>query len=480
MGFIISLFRDYIVFINIIFLLIIILLERKRPVFTLFWITLLVLAPYLGFILYLFFGLSFRKKRVVNEYYKWKFLYDQDIIKDHKFKDVIKWEHTITYLQVACKNKLTNMNSTDIFIEGNEFFNSMKQDLENAKETILMEYFIFRYDNLGKSIVDILERKAKEGVKIRIIVDGAGGYSRKMLRRLRNCGAETGVFFPSHFPLFKIANLRANYRDHRKLCLIDSKLGYISGFNIADEYVGKGRLGNWRDTGLRILGEAVIELQKEFFFSWSIVKKQNITVNKEYKYYDDVLQDLKDKGRISEHIQVVSSGPNYQFRTIRDNALKMIMQAKEYIYIQTPYFVPDDTVLDALKMAALSGVQVKIMIPDKPDHMFIYWINQYFVGELLDLGAEVYKYNNGFIHSKLIIVDDEIITTGTANFDCRSFYQNFEINVNIYEKEIAVKFRNIFLKDIENSDRLLRSEYSKRSLYIKCKESICRLLSPIM
>ena len=158
----------------------------------------------------------------------------------------------------------------------------------------------------------------------------------------------------------------------------------------------------------------------------------------------------------------------------------MIVQAKKYIYIQTPYFVPDDNVLDALKMAALSGVDIKIMIPDKPDHLFIYWINQYFVGELLDLGVEVYKYHKGFIHSKLIVVDDEIVTTGTANFDCRSFYQNFEINVNIYEKDVATEFRKIFIKDIDSSSKLLRSEYSKRSAYIKLKESICRLLAPIM
>lgn len=480
MNFIISIFRDYIVFINIIFLITIVLLERKRPVFTLFWITLLILAPYVGFVIYLFFGLSFRKKRVVNEYYKWKFEYDQDIIRDHKFKDVIKWEQIITYLQISCRNKLTNINSSDIFIDGTEFFNSMKNDLKQAKESILMEYFIFKGDGLGSSLGEILKEKAKEGVKIKIIVDGAGGYSKTMLKELEKIGAEVGVFFPSHFPIFKIANLRANYRDHRKICIVDNKIGYISGFNIGDEYLGKGRLGYWRDTGVRIFGEVVMELKKEFFFSWRIVKKESVTPNLEYKYTDEVLEELKSKGKNSEHIQVVSSGPNYQFRTIRDNALKMIMQAKKYIYIQTPYFVPDDNVLDALKMAALSGVEIKIMIPDKPDHMFIYWINQYFVGEILDLGVEVYKYNNGFIHSKLIVVDDEVVTTGTANFDCRSFYQNFEINVNIYEKEIAVKFRNIFLKDIEKSSQLLRSEYSKRSAYIKFKESVCRLLSPIM
>lgn len=224
-----------------------------------------------------------------------------------------------------------------------------------------------------------------------------------------------------------------------------------------------------------------MELEQEFFFSWNIVKKEKIILDREYKYNREVLEKLiETRGRHSGHIQVVSSGPNYQFRTIRDNALKLIMEAQKYIYIQTPYFVPDDSVLEVLKIASLSGVKIKIMIPDKPDHFFIYWINQYFVGELLDLGVEVYKYNKGFIHSKLIVVDDEVVSTGTANFDYRSFYQNFEINVNIYEKDVAQSFRKIFFNDIKHSTRLLRSEYSKRSYYIKFKESICRLLAPIM
>lgn len=480
MDLFISIFRDYVVFINIIFMVIIVLLERKRPVYTLFWMTLLVLAPYLGFIFYLFFGLSFRKKRVVSEFYDWKFEDSSDKTFAKNFEDILKWEQTISYLEIASNNKLTSTNSTDIFIDGHKFFESMKKDLRNAKERIFMEYFIFKYDDLGKSIVDILKEKAHEGLEIKVIVDGAGGYSKKMLRELESVGIKVGVFFPSHLPLFKIGNLRANYRDHRKLCIIDSKLGYISGFNIGDEYLGLGRLGYWRDTGVRIFGEVVLELQKEFLFSWSIAKKEKISMDTKYLYLDEVKQVLKEKNESSRHIQVVSSGPNYQFRTIRDNALKIIMQAKDYIYIQTPYFVPDDDTLDALKFAALSGVKIKIMIPDKPDHPFIYWINQYFVGELLNLGVEIYRYQKGFIHSKLIVADDEIVSTGTANFDCRSFFQNFEINVNIYEKEVAKNFHEIFESDINDSKLLTTSMYSKRSIYTKVKESICRLLAPIM
>ncbi len=481
MNNLLSFLNDYVIFMNITFLIIIILLERKNPLFTLFWITLLVLAPYFGFIGYLFFGLSFRKKRVVNEYYKWKFLYSKKVMGFSHYKELVKWEQLISYVEISSKNRLISLNTSKIFIDGENFFSALKNDLKNAKKSISMEYYIFRDDNLGREIANILLEKVKEGVEIKIIVDGAGGYGKKMLKELQKFGIETGVFFPSHFPLFKIANLRANYRDHRKLCIIDSKYGYISGFNIGDEYLGKGKLGYWRDTGLRIFGEACIELEKEFFFSWGIVKKKKIEFKKEYEYNAEVLKELIEvKGKHSGHMQVVSSGPNYQFRTIRDNALKLIMKAQKYIYIQTPYFVPDDTILDALKIAALSGVNIKIMIPDKPDHFFIYWVNQYFCGELLDLGVEIYKYKKGFLHSKFIVVDDEVVTVGTANFDYRSFYQNFEINVNIYEKDVAKTFRDIFHNDQKFSHKLLRSEYSKRGYYIKLKESICRLLAPIM
>ena len=482
MNLIITFFKDYIAIINMIFLIIIILIERKKPVYTLFWITILVLAPYLGFIAYLFFGLSFQKKRVVNQFYKWKFLHSKKVIKSSERADLVRWKQLISYLEVSSKNRLTTLNSMKIFTEGNQFFKSMINDLKKAEKTIYMEYYIFKYDGLGKSILDILIQKAKEGVDIKIIADEAGGTSRKMLRIMRKNRIDVEIFFPSHFPFLKIANLRANYRDHRKLCIIDSKLGYIGGFNIGDEYLGKGKLGYWRDTGVRAFGEVALELEREFFFSWGIVKKKHIEYEeKKYQYEREAIQEvIKDRGKYSGYAQVVSSGPNYQFRTMRDTFLKIIMEAKNYIYIQTPYFVPDDTVLEALKIAAMSGVHIKIMIPDRPDHFFIYWVNQYFVGELLDLGVKVYRYNKGFLHSKMIMADSEIVSIGTANFDNRSFYQNFEININIYEKDVAEEFREIFYRDMKVSSKILRSEYSNRGYYIKFKESICRLLAPIL
>ncbi len=300
MEILVGFFRDYVIFINIFFLFIIVLLERKNPLFTLFWITLLILAPYFGFIAYLFFGVSFSKKRVVNKYYKWKFLQSKKVMGFSHYKELVKWEQLISYIEISSKNRLTSLNTSKIFVDGHSFFTAMMEDLKSAKTTISMEYYIFRDDKLGNKIADILIQKASEGVKVRLIIDGAGGYGRAIVKRLREHGIEVGIFFPSLFPFFKIANFRANYRDHRKLCIVDSKFGYISGFNVGDEYLGKGKLGYWRDTALRIFGEACLELEKEFFFSWGIVKKEKLSLKKEYEYNTEVLKELiETKGKHS-------------------------------------------------------------------------------------------------------------------------------------------------------------------------------------
>lgn len=475
MNEIILFFQKYIVLTNILFLIIIIFLERKRPVHTIFWITLLILAPYIGFIFYLFFGLSFRKLRVVNTSYNNKFLYLNRKIKTFVNLKSEKWSSLITYLELSCKNNLSTFEDISFFYEGNDFFNNLISEIEKAKKTLRMEYFIFKNDKLGKKIAHTLIKKANEGVNIKIIIDGAGGYSKFMIRKLRKNGIEVGIFFPAIIPIFKIANLRANYRDHRKITIIDSKVAFTGGFNIGDEYLGIGKLGYWRDTGVKITGNIVNQLEQEFFFSWNISKnKKN---NFEYNLnFDNNIPTTNNKN----YAQVVSSGPNYQFRTMRDNFLKLIMEAEKSIFIQTPYFVPDDNLLDALKISALSGIKIKIIIPSKPDHPFIYWINQYFVGELVKLGVEIYQYEKGFIHSKLMIIDNEVATLGTANFDYRSFYQNFEININLYSDSNIKNLVKQFYIDIENSKIISEQEFNSRSIFSKIKESICRLLAPVM
>jgi len=474
--------REYIFYINIFLVIVIILIEKRNPLYTLFWITLLLLTSYLGFILYLFFGLKFRKRRVAEKYYKWKFSRSREIIDVSARPDLFKWKQLISYLEVSSKNKLTSLNSLKLFTEGEKFFGAMKEDLRSAKKSILIEYYLFRYDELGREIIQILEDKANEGVEIKVIVDGASSIDKKMLKRIKRFGGEVKRFFPWHFLFLKLAYLRVNYRDHRKLTIIDDKYAYIGGFNIGDEYLGKGKMGNWRDTGIRIFGEAALELKKEFYFSWGIVNKKVFDIrDTEYKYEREVIADLiQDRGRHGAYVQVVSSGPNYQYRTMRDNFMKIIMEAQDYIYIQSPYFVPDESVLEALKLAATSGIKIKVMIPIKTDHKIMKWVNQYFAGELLEFGIEIYQYKNGFLHSKTIIADDEIASVGTANFDYRSFYQNFEVNINIYQKEIVTQLKEEFHEDMKFSKRLYKSQYAKRGPLVKLKESIFRLLAPIL
>ena len=273
-----AILKDSVFFINIVFALIVLFLERKRPMYTLFWITLLLLTSYLGFLAYLFFGLKFYKRRKVKKFYSrtfFKELYKSD---NYKIKLVEKRNQLTNYISTTIGNKVTYYNTVCFFKEGNSFFEGMLRDIENAKETINMEYYIFSDDELGGKFYDLLEKKSKEGVKIKIIVDGIGTRKLKRARKksLKESGVELKVFFPSNFPLIKIGNIRANYRDHRKICVIDSLIVYTGGFNIGDEYIGNSDFGKWRDTGARIEGEASVDIEREFYIMWSFLQKKHL------------------------------------------------------------------------------------------------------------------------------------------------------------------------------------------------------------
>ncbi|MGL6115523.1 cardiolipin synthase [Cetobacterium sp. SF1] len=478
MEILITIFRDYLVFINIFLAGVIIFFERRRPIYTLFWIMLLLLTSYFGFIIYLFFGLRFKKKNKLKKYYNRKIIKKSTGLLSKEYSFLKRWKELTHYLESVTSGEVTVQNEVEFFNDGKMFFKSLIAEIKNAKKEIFMEYYIFNDDRLGSTIYDLLLEKRKEKIKVKIIIDGAGtrGVSSKRIRELRENGIEIEVFFPSYFPFLKIGNLRANYRDHRKICLIDRTVCYTGGFNIGDEYIGEGKLGYWRDTGIRIYGYGVEEYYREFLVSWNFLMKDK---KKKLMVDDTVFRDEFKNIEEAIPLQVVSSGPNYDYRNIRDTMIKMIMEAKKYIYIQTPYFVPDDAALEALKIAILSGVDVRVMIPHVPDHMFVYWANQSFYGEIIDLGAKIYRYENGFLHSKCLIVDDEIATLGTANFDYRSFYQNFEINMVVYGKK-AVELKELFLEDIEKSDLVSKINYKNRKFSEKMKESISRLVAPIL
>ena len=468
----INFFLQYVWIANLFFAIVIIMVEKKNPLYTIFWIFLLYLLPYIGFFIYLFFGLTFKKKRVANKIYKIKKLKSIKNVHGSDKEELKRWKGLITYLEMSTDNYITSNNDIQVYFAGEEFFSDLKKEIANAKKFINMEYFIFQFDGIGKEIADLLIKKVKEGVEVNLIIDGVNLANQKLSRYFKNTGVHLYLFFRTYIPIF---NIRINYRDHRKVTIIDNRVAFVGGMNIGDEYLGKGKIGYWRDTSVKIYGDIVSTFEKEFYFSMSIVKNKFL---KEEKTSNEI--SLKYEEEDNVYMQVISSGPNYEFPAIRDNYIKLIQEARKSVFIQTPYFVPDDLLLDTLKSAVLSGIDVKIMIPNKADHPFIYWINQYYVAELLRLGANIYRYENGFIHSKTILVDEEVVSVGTCNFDYRSFYLNFEINLNIYNKDVANSFKIQYYKDIAISKKLTFADFKKRSIFTKVKESVFRLLSPIM
>ncbi|MDD2216732.1 MAG: cardiolipin synthase, partial [Eubacteriales bacterium] len=283
-------------------------------------------------------------------------------------------------------------------------------------------------------------------------------------------GGQYAFFFP---PKFKYLNMKLNYRNHRKMVIIDGEIGYLGGFNVGIEYIGKKKkFGYWRDTHLRLTGSCVQDINARFILDWRFASKEDLILSAAY------CGEVPHTGTTG--IQIVASGPDSRLTEVKHGYLKMISSAKKNIFIQTPYFVPDSSILESLKNAIFSGVDVRIMIPNKPDHMFVYWATYYYVGILLNAGAKIYIYNNGFLHAKNICVDGEVASVGSANFDMRSFYLNFEANAFVYDSEEVYKLESIFQSDMSYCEELTKLKYRNRSLHIKFKESISRLLSDLL
>lgn len=468
---------------NMIFAAIVIFLERRDASSTWAWILVLFFIPGLGFILYILLGQNLTRSKMFQWEDQKKIGVDELIanqitaISERKFSylsDVEAEYHDLIYLHLLNNDALlTQDNHVDIFTDGKKKFECLLRDIKNAKDHIHLQYYIFRKDDIGKKLVNALIEKVKEGVKVRILYDDLG--SRRMPKRffkeLRKAGGEVEVFFASKL---RIVNLRINYRNHRKLVIIDGRIGYLGGFNIGDEYLGlDDKFGYWRDTHLRIKGGAVLEIQTRFILDWNQASDRH-----DIPYSPNLFPEDISTGNVS--IQIVSSGPDSEYEQIKNGYIKMIASAKESIFIQTPYFIPDASILDAIRVASLSGVDVRIMIPNKPDHPFVYWATYNYIGEMLKSGVKAYIYDNGFIHAKSIVVDNKISSVGSANIDVRSFRLNFEANAFIYNKEIAAKLTKDFYEDMKLSWELTLEKYQQRSLWVRFKESISRLLSPIL
>ncbi|WP_062352368.1 cardiolipin synthase [Bacillus kwashiorkori] len=461
----------------------VIFLERRDPSATWAWILVLFLIPLVGFILYLIFGQNLTKKRLFfwEDYKKIgvnQLIEEQtNLLAQNKLPlrtREAEIHRDLIYLSLTSNNALlTQDNEIDIFTDGRDKFNRLFHDIREAKDHIHMQYYIFRDDEMGKKLIDLLTEKAKQGVTVRILYDEMGSrrIRKRSFNKLIKAGGMVEVFFPSKIPFI---NLRVNFRNHRKLVIIDGKIGYVGGFNVGDEYLGLNKkFGYWRDTHLRIQGNAVHAIQIRFILDWNQASNRH-DIYYEEKYFPKTFHS----GKIP--IQIVTSGPDSEAEHIKNGYIKMITSAKKSILIQTPYFIPDASILDALRIAALSGIDVQIMIPNKPDHMFVYWATMSYIGELLKVGAKVFIYDNGFVHAKMIVVDKNAASVGTANIDVRSFRLNFEVNAFMYDGPTAEKLVEVFEKDMEVSRELTYEQYLQRPIIIRFKESISRLLSPIL
>ncbi|MEG0260194.1 MAG: cardiolipin synthase [Lysinibacillus sp.] len=468
---------------NILLAMAVIFLERKDPSSTWAWILVLFFIPLAGFILYLLLGRRLRQKHL----FRWegsKYIgidslidYQKEALENDTFEFRITNSENykeLIYMHLRTNNAvLTQDNQVAIYDDGADKFEALLNDIETAKDHIHIQYYIFRLDDLGTRIFNALIKKAMQGVKVRLLYDemGSRGVKKRHFKKLLSVGGEVEVFFPSTFPLI---NPRLNFRNHRKAAIIDGRIGYIGGFNVGDEYLGLSKkFGYWRDTHLRIEGSSVHPIQTRFLLDWN-----QACGDQKMGYSDRYFPAIPQKGDVG--LQIVSSGPDSDWEQIKIGYLKLINMAKKYIYIQTPYFIPDSSFLDAIKIASLSGIDVRIMIPNKPDHMFVYWATYSYVGQLLQAGAKIYIYEKGFIHAKTIVIDDEASTVGTANIDVRSFSLNFEVNAFIYDCTISHQLAEIFEKDIFDCTELTWEMYQNRSTLIMFKESISRLLTPIL
>jgi len=471
------------------------ILENRDPSKTLIWILIFMLFPVIGILFYAILGRNIRKikmkktYKMANNMKKENILFNLDEMKElaQGQSTMIKegklpYGKNIDFRVLKIVSLLLNTgifpftinNNVEIYVDGNEKFKNLIKDIRNAKDHIHLEYFIIKDSKIGEKIKKELIDKAKSGVKIRIIYDDVGcwrfWFHRKFFNEMRTYGIEIIPYLKGKITIPIGGQL--NYRNHRKIVVIDGKIGYTGGINIGDEYIGKNKkFGYWRDTHIRIEGTSVYMLQMIFLTDWYYNTKKVLLK-------ENLFPKLKDKG--SCMMQIVASGPDSDWESMHYAYFYAICQAKKSIYIETPYFIPDESLLKALKCAALSGVELIILFPKIADHKIVNTASYSYFQEILESGGKVYLYNKGFLHSKLIIIDDFMASTGSANMDLRSFKLNFEVNAFIYDENIIDEIKKNFMYDLDKSEELERDKFENRNTVMKIKESISRLFSPLL
>lgn len=465
------LFAIYVV--SIISTIVVILSENRSPVKSLAWVTVLLMMPVLGIVLYFFFGRSLKNTRMISRRNRRK-LRRKESFRRVKFSGLELSDASVQ--QIKLSKTLSGAiyypgNSARIFTNGKDMFDAQLLDIANARHYINVQYYIVSDDNIGTIFADALIKKAREGVKVRLIYDHVGSFktSNSFFKRLTDNGVEVYPFFKVAFPTL---GTRINWRNHRKLTIIDGNIGYIGGMNVADRYVDGGKsFPLWRDTHLRIEGPAVGGLQYSFAVDWNFMGKPLI---------EDPADTAMTEPNGAADMQLLTSGPTSQWSNISFLFIKAIGNAKKRVFIQTPYFLPTEGILRSLQTAALAGVDVRIMMPLHSDSQMLDAASHSYILECLQAGIKIYFFTAGMLHSKTLLVDYEFASVGSTNLDFRSFEHNFESNIQVYSKEFNEELSALFMADIASSVRVSQSEWKKRPFVKKAGESIIRLLSPIL
>lgn len=459
-----------------------VILENRNPVRTLAWIIVLVTIPLIGFVFYLYFGVNYRKNKMFSMKglgdMKWPQYMSEDqkqLLQKSEFlkrRESVEVKKLMTLLLNNSKALLTRYNQVEILNNGEETFPALFKALLQARKFIHLEYYIIAEGSLATRLKEILLQKAAEGVEVRVIYDDVGSWSlsKPYLRESWEAGIQIFPFLPVRFHHF--AN-KANYRNHRKIAVIDGEVGFVGGLNIADRYMdGVAEIGVWRDTHLRVVGEVVTSLQVIFLIDWYFVRRELLLDKDEYLPY------VRTEGNVV--VQAVTSGPDSDWASIQQAYFTLINMAKKYVFISTPYFMPGETTLNCLKTAAMSGVEVRILLPHKSDSWLTHWCTRSFAEELLEAGVRIYWYQKGINHSKVIVVDGIVASVGTANMDLRSFEQNFEVSLIIYDREVVKRLAADFIEDLKVSSEGTIQRWKFRPKRNKVRESIARLFAPVL
>jgi cardiolipin synthase len=467
--------------ISILVVVVVIVLENRSPLKTVSWILVLFMLPGMGIIFYVFFGQNFRKEKIIAR----KGLKNHELFLSVAQAQINKLSEG-NLLENSAGNKKRNIvqlllnnssslvtigNKISVLNNGSETFEAILASIAQARKFIHLEYYIFEDDEIGGKFKQVLIEKARDGVEVRLIVDDVGSWELKnsFFKELHDAGVEAESFLKVRFPVF---TSKVNYRNHRKIVVVDGEVGFVGGINIADRYLkGDDSYGIWRDTHLMIEGDAVNSLQLTFLIDWYFVSQRELA---DPKYFPSKVP----KG--DTMAQITASGPDSDWPAIMMGFFQAVASATDYVYIATPYFMPSESVLTAIKSAALGGVDVRVIIPENSDAYLTLLSTRSYLKEMLETGVRFYFYRKGFLHSKVLIVDDVLASVGSANMDFRSFEQNFEVTAFIYDEDIALQMKETFLVDLADSHEILLPEWVKRPIWEKIKESFARLFSPLL